>query len=91
MIGIRACVRPAPVLNQVDATGSQQREKNLKGRLRLLVSVGCIVYHQIELVRKFIPNDMLQNFPDRTATWKSERTGLPCRQHTARAVPQAVH
>ena len=88
---VRRMVRPTPVLNQVDATGSQQREKNLKGRLRLLIGVRCIVYHQIELVRKFIPNDILQEFPDWTVMWKSERTDLPCRQHTARAVPQSVH
>jgi hypothetical protein len=64
-------------------------KKNLKGRLCLLVSVGRIVNHEIELIGKFILNDMLKNFAI-TLRVESERTGLPCRQHTAKAVP-AVH
>ena len=61
---ITGVVRPTPVLNQIDTAGLEQREKNFKGRLRLFVSVGRIVNHQIELVRKFIPNDMLEEFCD---------------------------
>jgi hypothetical protein len=63
-------VSPAPVLNRVDTAGLQQREQNCKGQLRLFVGVGGIVDDQIELVRKFISNDMLQNFP----------IGLRCRK-----------
>ena len=63
-------VPPTPVLNHVDATGTQQWEKNLKGRLGLLIRVGCIVDNQIELIRKFIPNDMLQNFAIRLGCGK---------------------
>jgi hypothetical protein len=54
-------MRPAPVLNQIDATGLQQRKKDLKRCLCFLILVGCIVDNQIKLIRKFIPNDMLEN------------------------------
>src|SRR5205823_10401528 len=55
-------MRPAPVFNHVDATGLQQWEEDFKGRFCLLISVRCIVDHQIELICQFIPNDLLQNF-----------------------------
>ena len=81
---------PNSSLQSINTAWLEQREDNFKGRLRLFIDVGYIVYHEIELVRKFIPNDMFKNFAIRLRGGKVERTDLPCRQHTARAVPQAV-
>src|SRR6266536_3859016 len=43
-------MRPAPVFNYVDATGPQPWEEEVEGRFCLLVSVRCVVDHQIELI-----------------------------------------
>src|SRR5581483_8636430 len=56
-------MRPAPVFNQVNPARLQQREEHLESRLRFFVIMRSIVNHQIELVRKLLPNDFLERFP----------------------------
>jgi len=45
-------VRPAPVFNHVDATGTQQWEEKFEGYPCFLIGVRRIVHHQVKLIRQ---------------------------------------